>query len=187
MGLSFQFLNLAKSPDLFKTEGLSLLETLITNYLPIFSPFVFRQGFQILLQKQSGFLKGRSIHNNIRQVIDIIEYRSQIEDDDFLFFLDFYKAFDSMEHSFIFQVLEQLGFGVKFRNLVGGLYQNISSCVILPHGTTPSFSVNVGIPQGCPISPYLFILVTEMMAIYIKNCNDIKKLNVWVLILSSAN
>ncbi len=110
--------------------------------------------------------------------MDIIAYRNQIEDDGFLFFLDFCKAFDSVEQPFIFQVLEHLGFGVKFRNLVGGLYQNINSCVILPRGTTPSFNVNVGIPQGCPISPYLFILVTEMLAIYIKNCNDIKKLNV---------
>uniref|UniRef100_A0A3Q3MVB6 Helicase, POLQ like n=1 Tax=Labrus bergylta TaxID=56723 RepID=A0A3Q3MVB6_9LABR len=59
-----------------------------------------------------------------------------------------------------------------------GLYQDISSCVILPKGTTPSFKVNVGIPQGCPISPYLFMLATEMLATHLKNCNDIKKLNV---------
>lgn len=35
--------------------------------------------------------------------MDIIEYRHQIEDEWFLFFLDFYKAFDSVEHlSFLF-------------------------------------------------------------------------------------
>lgn len=71
--------------------------------------------------------------------MDIIEYRNEIEHDGFIFFLDFYKAFDSVEHPFIFQVLKHLGFGVKFRNLVGGLYQNINSCVMLPCGTTPSF------------------------------------------------
>lgn len=78
----------------------------------------------------------------------------------------------------LFSVLKHFGFGIKFREWVGGLYRDISSCVLLPSGTTPSFKINVGIPQGCPISPYLFILATEMLAIYIKNCNDIKKLNV---------
>lgn len=86
------------------------------------------------------------------------------------FFLDFYKAFDSVEHPIVFQVLEHLGFGIKFRNLVKGLYQNMNSCIAFSYGTTPSFNISVGIPQGCPISPYLFILVTEMLVIYIKNC-----------------
>ena len=144
----------------------------------IFSTRLQTEISHLIAETQSGFLKGRSIHNNIRLVMDIIEYRNQIENDGFLLFLDFYKAFDSVEHPFIFQVLEHLGFGIKFRNLVGGLYQNINSCVVLPHGTTPSFNVSVGIPQGCPISPYLFILVTEMLAIYIKNCNEIKHLHV---------
>lgn len=124
-----------------------------------------QQEFHILLQKHNLVFK---IHNNIRLVMDIIEYRNQIENDGYLFFLDFYKALNSVEHQFIFQVLEHLGFGIKFRNLIGGLYQNISCCTVLSHGTTPSFNVSVGIPQGCPISPYLFILVTEMLAIYIK-------------------
>lgn len=132
----------------------------------------------IVAESQSGFLKGRSIHNNIRLVMDIIEYRELINDDGFIFFLDFYKAFDSVEHKFLFSVLERFGFGKKFINLIRGLYQNISSCVVLPKGTTPRFNINVGIPQGCPISPYLFILVTEMLAIYLKNCNDVAKLDV---------
>lgn len=76
----------------------------------------------IIADTQSGFLKGRSIHNNIRLIMDIIEYRSQIEDDGFLLFLDFYKAFDSMEHQFILSVLKDYGLGNKFREWVGGLY-----------------------------------------------------------------
>ena len=75
--------------------------------------------------------------------MDIIEYRNQIEDDGLILFLDLYKAFDSMEHPFILSVLKHLDFGVTFRNMVSGLYQDISSCVILPSGTTPSFKVHL--------------------------------------------
>ncbi len=65
----------------------------------------------LISETQSGFLRGRSVHNNIRLVMDIIEYRDLIEDDGFILFLDFYKAFNSVEHPFMFAVLEHLGFG----------------------------------------------------------------------------
>lgn len=133
----------------------------------------------IIAESQSGFMKGRSIHNNIRLVMDLIEYSDLIQDNGFIFFLDFYKAFDSVEHPFILAVLEHFGFGLKFRKLISGLYENINSCVLLSKGSTPSFNVDVGIPQGCPISPYLFLLVTEILSIYIKKSDDIQKLNVF--------
>ncbi len=41
----------------------------------------------------SGFLKDRSIHNNIRFIFDLIEYSDLIEEDGFILFLDFFKAF----------------------------------------------------------------------------------------------
>lgn len=51
------------------------------------------------------FLEGRSIHNTTTLAMDIIEYRNLIEDDGFLL-LDLYKAFDSVEHPFIFPILD---------------------------------------------------------------------------------
>ncbi len=68
---------------------------------------------QIISVTQSGFLKDRSIHNNIRLIFDLIEYSHLIEEDGFILFLDFYKAFDMVEHSFIFQTLEHFGSGPK--------------------------------------------------------------------------
>ncbi len=39
----------------------------------------------------------RLISNNIRLVLDILDYSDLIPDDSFMLFLDFYKAFDSIE------------------------------------------------------------------------------------------
>lgn len=53
---------------------------------------------QIISETQSGFMKGRSIHNNVRLVLDLLEYNNYLQDDGFILFLDFYKAFDTVEH-----------------------------------------------------------------------------------------
>lgn len=56
----------------------------------------------IIDETQSGFMENRHISNNIRLVLDILDYPEYIQNDSFILFLDFYKAFDSIEHEFIF-------------------------------------------------------------------------------------
>ncbi len=77
---------------------------------------------QIISDTQSGFIQGRSIHNNIRLVLDLLEYNHLIEDEGFILFLDFFKAFDTVEHGFIFSTLELFGFGEKFINMIKLIY-----------------------------------------------------------------
>jgi len=133
---------------------------------------------QVISETQSGFIKGRLIHNNIRLVLDLIDYAHLIKDDGFILFLDFYKAFDTVEHAFILHALTSFGFGYKFVKLIEMLYKDINSSVSLPGGTSKRFNINRGIRQGDPTSPYLFILIAELLAIYMKNSKDVKPLNV---------
>ncbi len=88
-----------------------------------------------------------------------------------MLFLDFYKAFDSIEHGFIFKTLEKFGFGDLFIKTVKTLYAHGNSSIKLKYGTSPRFDLQRGIRQGCPISPYLFILTTQLLANQIKNSN----------------
>ncbi len=46
-------------------------------------------------------MKGRSIHNNIRLVLDILDYHEWIEDYGYILFLDFRKAFDTNTISYL--------------------------------------------------------------------------------------
>jgi len=70
----------------------------------------------IISETQSGFIKGRVIYNNIRLVMNSLDYSDLIDDDRFILFLDFYKAFDSVEHKFILKTLHHFGFGDKFKD-----------------------------------------------------------------------
>lgn len=128
-------------------------------------------------ETQSGFLKGRSIHNNIRLVLDLLDYNYIIQRNGFVLFFDFYKAFDSVEHPFILKTLHHFGFGERFINVIEMLYNGINSSVALKHGTCSRFDIKRGIRQRCGSSPLLFIMVAEMLSILVRN-NHIEGLNV---------
>ncbi len=51
---------------------------------------------QIVSVTQSEFFTYRSIQDNIGVIFDLIEYSNLMEEDGFILFLDFYKAFDSL-------------------------------------------------------------------------------------------
>lgn len=87
---------------------------------------------QIISETQTGFVSNRSIHNNIRLVQDLLEYSHLIEDKGFILFLDFYKAFDMLEHQFLFSVLRMYGFGPKFCNIIESFYNDKTSSVSTP-------------------------------------------------------
>lgn len=71
---------------------------------------------------QSGFIKGRHISNNIRLVLDLIDYRDLVLDPALIMFLDFQKAFDTVSHNFILCVLQYFDFNNYFINAVKTLY-----------------------------------------------------------------
>ncbi len=66
------------------------------------------------------------------------------------------------------ETLHFFGFGEYLKKAIQTLYNDCNSSIKLSHGTTSRFKINRGIRQGCPISPFLFLLVTQTMAIHIK-------------------
>ncbi len=117
---------------------------------------------------QSGFLQKRHICNNIRLVLDILDYSDFFSNDNLILFLDYYKAFDSLEHEFLLQTLRKVGFGDFFCRSIKMLYTNCNSSIKLSSGTSPRFALNRGVRQGCPISPYLFLIATELLHLHIR-------------------
>ena len=59
---------------------------------------------------QTSFIKGRSIAQSVHLIADIIEYTEALNTPGIALFLDFKKAFDSIEWNFIFKTLATLGF-----------------------------------------------------------------------------
>ena len=127
---------------------------------------------------QTGFMKGRYIGENVVRIMDIMQYTDENDIPAILMQIDFEKAFDSVEWAFIDRVLETFNFGTVLRNWVKILYSDISTCVINNGWSSKYFSVSRGMRQGCPISPYLFTLCVELLALSIRNNDNIKGIQI---------
>ena len=85
---------------------------------------------KIINNDQTGFLKGRFIGENIRLIDGIINHTESNNIPGLLLFLDFEKAFDTVEWPFIWKTLDLFNFGPSITNWIMLCYQNIESCVL---------------------------------------------------------
>lgn len=92
---------------------------------------------EIISETQTGFMANRHISSNIRLVLDLLDYSDNIDNDSLIVFLDFYKAFDTVGHYFLFKALQTFGFGPNFVSTIEMLYRDIDSCVALYIQTLP--------------------------------------------------
>lgn len=84
---------------------------------------------KIISPNQTGFRKGKFIGENIRFVLDLIEYSKVHKIPGFLFLLDFEKAFDTIEWSFLQATLSFFNFGNGFKSWVNLFYNKSTACV----------------------------------------------------------
>ena len=93
-------------------------------------------------------------------------------------FLDFEKAFDTIEWIYLQKCLEVFNFGPQLRQWIGVFYSNISSCVLNNGFASEHFSLSRGVRQGCPLSGLLFIIGIEILGKAIKNSDNIKGIDI---------
>ena len=88
------------------------------------------------------------------------------------------KAFDSMSWVYLFKALEWFNFGNSFIHWMQVLYRNAKACVINNEFTTNYFNLCKGVRQVDPISPYLFNIAIEFLALNTINNNQIKRIDI---------
>ena len=82
---------------------------------------------------------------------------------DILLAIDFEKAFDSLNHEFLYQVLRKMGFGSNFRQWIRTFYRTCQPVYQIMALQLISFFVKRGVRQGDPLSALLFILALETL------------------------
>ena len=92
--------------------------------------------------------------------------------------LDAEKAFDKIQHPFMIKVLERLGIQGSYLNIIKAIYSKPSTNIKLNGEKLKAFPLKSGTRQGCPLSPYLFNIVLEVLAIAIRQHKDIKGIRI---------
>lgn len=128
---------------------------------------------------QTGFVKGRYIGENIRLISDALDLTKEQKIPGILIALDFRKAFDSLEWPFIMRILDAFNFGSSIKRWISTFYTNVESAVLNNGYTTNWFKPSKGVRQGCPLSPYLFILSAELMSINLRYDSGVKGINLF--------
>ncbi len=83
--------------------------------------------------------------------------------------MDAEKAFNRVEWGYMFDVMSRFGIGENFIKWVRLLYMSPKAAVLTNGVLSDSFVLHRGTCQGCPLSPPLFAIAIEPLAIYIQN------------------
>ena len=177
-----KFCKIAKVIPLFKSGE----KTDVQNYrpisiLPILSKIIekvvhhqlygFLQRNRILSPNQYGFRKKLSTSDAITDMLQFLYDKLDNGHIVISFFLDFSKAFDTVNHNILLKKLERYGIrGLPlewFRSYLSNRKQFVSTNNVLSNIE----SINYGVPQGSNLGPLLFLLFINDFP----NCSDFFK------------
>ena len=123
----------------------------------------------LIHQDQRGFIRHRYIGDNILDVYSLVAQVEEEQDEAWILLLDIYKAFDSVSWSFLRKVLDTFMFPDSFIQWIDLLYKDKEIRLINNGHISKAIRPTRGLAQGDGLSPLLFVLVIETLALAIRD------------------
>src|ERR1700729_2861994 len=114
-----------------------------------------------LREEQAGFRQNRSCIDQIATLRIIVEQSIEWNSSLYINFVDYEKAFDSLDRETLWKLLRHYGVPEKITNLIRKMYESMSGRVIHEGQLTEPFEIKTGVRQGCLLSPFLFLLAID--------------------------
>ena len=134
----------------------------------------------IIDPNQFGFQKGLSTQDAIINLTERIYQNLNDHSSTLAVFIDFSKAFDTVNRSILLRKLERYGISGNALNLFTSYLDNRSQSVKVGNEISEIKSINIGLPQGSVLAPYLFL-------IYVNDVSSISNLFSTVLFADDTN
>src|SRR5713101_1227784 len=103
---------------------------------------------QEISKVQAGFTKGRGTRDQIANMTWIIEKFRELNRPLFLTFIDYSKAFDTVQHERLWYILGKMEFPAHITDLMRSLYANQTASVRTNCGNSDWFGIGQGVRQG---------------------------------------
>lgn len=126
---------------------------------------------------QQGFIQKRQGYHNIRRVLNILHERHDAPDTAMLS-VDASQAFDRIEWEYLFNILPKYGLGNTFLKWIRVLYTNPSVEILTNSTVSKPFNLQRSTRQGCPLSPLLFTLAIEPLAMAVRAHTEISGITI---------
>ena len=131
---------------------------------------------RIIQHVQVGFIPGMQGFFNIRKSINVINHINKLKGENHMILsIDAEKAFDKIQHPFIIKTLQKVGIEGTYLNIIKAIYDKPTANIVLNVEKLKPFLLRSGTRQGCPLSPLLFNIVLEVLAIAITEEKEINE------------
>ena len=123
---------------------------------------------------QIGFKPGYRTSDHIFTLTNVIDKFISKKKYLFACFVDLRKAFDTVWREAMLFKLNRFGISGNFLQVIQSMYSNVQYCVKINSCVTESFTTNIGVKQGCVLSPKLFNLyINDIPAIFDNACDPV--------------
>ena len=133
---------------------------------------------KLILNTQVAYIPGRAVQDNLRMFEFYNSYCKDNNIDAVLISLDAAKAFDSVDHNYMFETLKRYGFSKEFIDMVRVLYNEIKADILVNGYRTTMIRIRRCVKQGDALSCALFIICLDPVLRKIELNKKIKAIEV---------
>jgi hypothetical protein len=116
---------------------------------------------RIVHEEQIGFIQSKFILHTIIFAWETMKWARETRQDSLFIKIDFDKAYERVDWSFVTKMLQCLIFGSNCVVIVNTLFSNVSTLVYVNNTLTIHIPMHRSIRQGYPLAPSLYVLVVD--------------------------